>query len=142
MKKALILWLLSQKQGLDPSVKKKLLIGAGVFGVVLFIGIGAATYVGIKAVGYLVSQAPSQAQVGQLTQDLAEKGKAIAGVAAAPNCLATLQAHLDLNVWLTRSFSDNTSRMMSACLLGPSAVQKENLEKGSSEESESASSYY
>lgn len=142
MKKALILWLLSQKQGLDPSVKKKLLIGAGVFGVVLFVGIGAATYIGIKAVGYLVSQAPSQAQVGQLTQDLAEKGKALAGVAAAPNCLATLQAHLDLNVWLTRPFADNASRMMSACLVSQSAVQKENSKEGQPEGSGAESSYY
>ncbi len=49
MKKELLYLLLSQKNKIDKSVIKKIVIAASLFGVVLIIGIVLTVYAGIKA---------------------------------------------------------------------------------------------
>lgn len=134
MKKEIMMWLLSQKQGtgMDKALKKKIFIGLGILGLVLVVGVTLTVYIGFKTVGFIASKAPTQEQVGALTQNLSAQGKALVGATTSTTCLAEVQSHMNLNVWLSRPIAENTTKLFKACFetqkLEPNKKQTETAE--------------
>jgi membrane-anchored glycerophosphoryl diester phosphodiesterase (GDPDase) len=124
MKKVILMWLMSQQNGVDKSMKKKIIIGLGVFGIFVFVGLGIVTYLGVKTASFLIAKIPPQEQVVSMTQALSEKGTSLIGKVAPINCWLTFQSYLNLNIWLTKPLSENTDSLIKACLSAPSPEQK------------------
>jgi hypothetical protein len=134
MKKEIMMWLLSRRQGaeMDKALKKKIFIGLGIFGLVLVTGVTLTVYVGFKTVGFIASKAPTQEQVGALTQNLSLQGTALVAATTSATCLTEVQSHMNLNVWLSRPIAENTSKLFKACFetqrLEPNEKQTETTE--------------
>lgn len=129
MKKKILMWLMSQRHGMDRAMKKKIIIGLGIFGAFIFIGLGLLTYLGIKTANFLIAKVPPQEQVMTMTQTISEKGKSLVAQVTPVNCWLTFQSYLNLNVWLTQPFSENTDSIIKACLSSSQLEQKSTNEK-------------
>ncbi len=103
------------KKVMDKALKKKILIGLGVLGLILVIGVTLTAYVGFKTVGYLASKTPTQEQVGVITQNLVDQGKALVGTSTSMSCIAEVKSHMNLSVWLSRAISENLNNIIKAC---------------------------
>lgn len=129
MKKMILMWLMSQRHGMDRNLKKKIIIGLGIFAAFIFIGLGMLTYLGVKTAGLLIAKVPPQEQVVTMTQTISEKGKSLVAQVTPVNCWLTFQSYLNLNVWLTQPFSENTDKLIKACLSSSQLEQKSTHEK-------------
>ena len=120
---------MSKRHGMDKAMKKKIIIGLGIFAAFIFIGLGMLTYLGVKTAGFLIAKIPPQEQVVSMTQSLSEKGKSLVGQVAPVNCWLTFQSYLNFNIWLTKPLSENTDNLIKACLSTSQLEQKSTNEK-------------
>lgn len=135
----ILMWLMSQRHGMDRNLKKKIIIGLGVFAAFIFIGLGMLTYLGVKTAGLLIAKIPPQEQVVSMTQSISEKGKSLVAQVTPVNCWLTFQSYLNLNIWLTKPLSENTDNLIKACLSAPQPEQKSNknnMEEGKNDQSD------
>ncbi len=119
MKKVILMWLMSQRQGMDRAMKKKILISLGIFSLFVVVGFGLLTYAGVKAIGYVFSKVPSQEQALVMTQKLSSESTLQLSKVSGSNCWSVAMNHLNISVWFTQSISENVSALANACLVIP-----------------------
>lgn len=122
----ILMWLMSQRHGMDRAMKKKIIIGLGFFAILIFVGLGILTYLSVKTASFLIAKVPPQEQVISMTQSISEKGKSLVAQVTPVNCWLTFQSYLNLNIWLTKPLSENTDNLIKACLSAPQPEQKSN----------------
>lgn len=108
----------------------------GIFGAFIFIGLGLLTYLGIKTANFLIAKVPPQEQVMTMTQTISDKGKDLIVQVAPVNCWLTFQSYLNLNIWMTKPFSENTDNLIKACLSGPPPDQKSKIKNTEEEKND------
>ena len=116
MKNQILKTILYQFLNMNKSLKKKLLIGAGILGVFILLIVGFTAYLGFKATSYLVTQVSNQPQVTNMVGQVATQGQQALTSVTSQGCLQQLQAHLNVNVWIQNSMTENTNKILSACL--------------------------
>lgn len=115
MKALIINWLMSQGHKIDHKLKKKLIIGFGVVVSLVFIGGVFLTYIGYKTTTYLISKVPSQEQLSGISVEIQNQSQKLLNGAIPENCLSQIQAHVNLNVWLTQPIAHNAAKISEAC---------------------------
>lgn len=98
-------------------LKKKIMIGLGVFIFILISGIGPVAYLGIQAAGVLIAHAPTQQQTEALTRKIIEKSQVTVVGITSINCWSTLQSHFVISKWLVQPISENITNIIAACLI-------------------------
>ncbi len=120
MKKILMYFLLEQGRRMDAKLKKKLLIGAGAFALVLMVGVGFTGYFVIKASAYAWNQIQGLPAVNalptQLSPDaLVNQATALPQTVTSANCQSAVLGLLNLNTWVNVPLAETFNKVQSAC---------------------------
>jgi hypothetical protein len=128
MKKRILYELLARRQNVDRGLKKKLLIGVGIFGVFVFVGGAVVTYAGFKVTTSLIGNAPTQEQLSDMATVAKDQGQKVFQGALQKNCWSEIQAHMNLSVWLSKPIAENTNKISTACFFRAESKENYNIE--------------